>query len=180
MGGLFTTAWKKVFNTKRNVRILMLGLDAAGKTTIMYKVKMNETVKTIPTVGFNVETMEYKNLSMLMWDIGGQDRIRALWKHYFTGTDALIFVVDSCDITRIEEVKEEICKLLIDDELKGCPLLIYANKQDLGGALNPNTLSEKLEMNNIRDRKWMVQSTIATNGEGLMEGLDWLAVNLKK
>jgi small GTP-binding protein len=179
MGGLFSTAWKKIFNSKKNVRMLMLGLDAAGKTTIMYKMKMNETVKTIPTVGFNVETMEYKNLSMLMWDIGGQDKIRALWKHYFTGTDALIFVIDSCDTLRIEEVKEEIAKLLIDDELKNCPLLIYANKQDLPDAMDPSLIAGKLEMNYIKDRKWMVQSAVAVHGRGLMEGLDWIASNLK-
>jgi small GTP-binding protein len=179
MGGLFSITWKKIFNTKKNVRILMLGLDAAGKTTIMYKVKLNETVKTIPTIGFNVETMEYKNLSMLMWDIGGQDKIRALWKHYYTGADALIFVVDCCDRSRIEEVKEEIAKLLIDDELKGCPILIYANKQDLNGAMSPSEVTELLEMNKLKDRKWVVQGAAAVEGRGLMEGLDWVAMNMK-
>ena len=73
----------------------MLGLDAAGKTTALYKLKMNEMVTTIPTIGFNVETLQHKNLEMTVWDVGGQDKIRQLWKHYYENTDALIFLVDS-------------------------------------------------------------------------------------
>merc|ERR1712126_464283 len=75
------------------MRILMVGLDAAGKTTILYKLKLGEIVTTIPTIGFNVETVEYKNISFTVWDVGGQDKIRPLWRHYFQNTDGLIFVV---------------------------------------------------------------------------------------
>ena len=82
-------------------RILMLGLDAAGKTTILYKFKLNETVQSIPTIGFNVETVApVKNVSFTVWDVGGQDKIRPLWRHYFNGTDGLIFIVDSTDRDR--------------------------------------------------------------------------------
>lgn len=73
----------------------MLGLDAAGKTTILYKLKLNQSVTTIPTVGFNVETVTYKNVKFNVWDVGGQDKIRPLWRHYYTGTQGLVFVVDS-------------------------------------------------------------------------------------
>lgn len=86
---------------KREMRILMVGLDAAGKTTILYKLKLGEIVTTIPTIGFNVETVEYKNISFTVWDVGGQDKIRPLWRHYFTNTDGLIFVVDSNDAVRL-------------------------------------------------------------------------------
>jgi small GTP-binding protein len=73
----------------------MLGLDAAGKTTILYKLKLNQSVTTIPTVGFNVETVTYKNVKFNVWDVGGQDKIRPLWRHYYTGTQGLVFVIDS-------------------------------------------------------------------------------------
>merc|ERR1712154_71057 len=85
------------------MRILMVGLDAAGKTTILYKLKLGEVVTTIPTIGFNVETVEYRNLSFTVWDIGGQDKIRPLWRYYYQGTHALIYVVDSNDRERIDD-----------------------------------------------------------------------------
>merc|ERR1712195_452377 len=77
---------------KKDCRILMVGLDAAGKTTILYKLKLGEVVTTIPTIGFNVETVEYKNIAFTVWDVGGQDKIRPLWRHYYTNTEGIIFV----------------------------------------------------------------------------------------
>ena len=109
----------------------MLGLDAAGKTTVLYKLKLGEHVTTIPTIGFNVETIEYNGFNLNIWDIGGQDRIRALWRHYYHNTQGLIFVVDSNDIDRIDEARDELHKLLEEDELRDAILLVYANKQDL-------------------------------------------------
>merc|ERR1711948_144543 len=108
---------------------LMLGLDAAGKTTVLYKLKHNETITTIPTVGFNVEELEYKRLRMTVWDVGGQDRIRRLWRHYYQGSNAIIFVVDSNDKDRIDDAREELSKMLGDHELEGAALLVLANKQ---------------------------------------------------
>ncbi|CAB4436522.1 unnamed protein product [Rhizophagus irregularis] len=96
------------------MRILMLGLDAAGKTTILYKLKLNQSVTTIPTVGFNVETVTYKNVKFNVWDVGGQDKIRPLWRHYYTGTQGLIFVVDSQDKDRIDEARQELHKIISD------------------------------------------------------------------
>merc|ERR1712100_372560 len=78
---------------KREMRILMVGLDAAGKTTILYKLKLGEIVTTIPTIGFNVETVEYKKINFTVWDVGGQDKIRPLWRHYYQNTQGLILVV---------------------------------------------------------------------------------------
>ena len=75
----------------------MLGLDAAGKTTILYRLQLGEDVHSIPTIGFNVETVNYKNISFTIWDVGGQDRLRKLWRHYYKDNDALIFVIDSAD-----------------------------------------------------------------------------------
>jgi len=87
-------------------------LDAAGKTTILYKLKLGEIVTTIPTIGFNVETVEYKNICFTVWDVGGQDKIRPLWRHYFQNTQGLIFVVDSNDRERIQEGAEELQKMV--------------------------------------------------------------------
>ncbi|KAI3980548.1 hypothetical protein MKX01_025113 [Papaver californicum] len=95
--GMAISRLVRMLFAKRDMRILMVGLDAAGKTTIIYKLKLGEIVTTIPTIGFNVETVEYKNVSFTVWDVGGQDKIRPLWRHYFQNTQGLIFVIDSND-----------------------------------------------------------------------------------
>jgi len=156
----------------------MVGLDAAGKTTILYKLKLGEIVTTIPTIGFNVETVEYKNISFTVWDVGGQDKIRPLWRHYFTNTQGLIFVVDSNDKERIVEAAAELKKMVGEDELKDSAVLVFANKQDLPNALSVSALTEQLGLNELKGRKWYIQSTVATSGTGLYEGLDWLSQTL--
>ena len=177
MGSWFSNTWKSLLG-KKDVRILMVGLDAAGKTTILYQLKMGETVKTIPTIGFNVETLEYKNLNFTVWDVGGQDKIRVLWKHYYQNTDGLIFVVDSNDKDRVEDAAEELKKMLAEEELKDAAVLVMANKQDLNGAMSPNDVTEKLGLQSLKGRQWLVQGTSATTGQGLKEGLDWMAKTL--
>ncbi|OXB38175.1 ADP-ribosylation factor 3 [Cryptococcus neoformans] len=132
MGGQLSKALGKLFGNKE-MRILMLGLDAAGKTTILYKLKLNQSVTTIPTVGFNVETVTYRNVRFNVWDVGGQDKIRPLWRHYYTGTQGLIFVIDSGDRDRIDEARLELERILADREMKECLLMVFANKQDLPG-----------------------------------------------
>ena len=84
-------------------------------------------------VGFNVETVTYKNVKFNVWDVGGQDKIRPLWRHYYTGTQGLVFVVDSQDRDRVDEAKQELHRILSDREMKDCLLLVFANKQDLPG-----------------------------------------------
>merc|ERR1712190_589882 len=111
MGLAFTKLWQRMLGSQE-MRILMVGLGAAGKTTILYKLKLGEVVNTTPTIGFNVETVEYKNISFNVWDVGGQDKIRLLWRHYYQNTQGLIFVVDSNDRERIDENREELHKML--------------------------------------------------------------------
>ncbi|XP_071851006.1 ADP-ribosylation factor 6 [Apostichopus japonicus] len=164
---------------RREMRILMLGLDAAGKTTILYKLKLGQSVTTIPTVGFNVETVSYKKVNFNVWDVGGQDKIRPLWRHYYTGTQGLIFVVDCADVDRIEEAKQELHRIINDREMKDTLILIFANKQDLPGALKPHEIQEKLGLPKIREHNWYVQPSCATTGDGLYEGLTWLTSNHK-
>jgi small GTP-binding protein len=179
MGFMFSKLWTKLLG-KKDVRMLMVGLDAAGKTTVLYQLKMNETVKTIPTIGFNVETLDYKGLNFTVWDVGGQDKIRVLWKHYYQNTDGLIFVVDSNDKDRIDDAAEELKKMLAEDELKDCVILVMANKQDIKEAFTPNEVTEKLGLSTLKGRQWLVQGTAATTGQGLKEGLDWMAGVLLK
>ena len=166
--------------SKKEMRLLMVGLDAAGKTTILYKLKLGEIVTTIPTIGFNVETVEYKNINFTVWDVGGQDKIRPLWRHYFQNTQGLIFVVDSNDRERITEAHDELHKMLAEDELRDAVLLVFANKQDLPHAMSVAEITDKLGLHTIRTHKWCMQAACATSGDGLYEGLDWLASNLAK
>lgn len=173
MGGGISKMMAKVFGSKE-MRLLMLGLDAAGKTSkllilrfffspfpstpqcgleemraegysgreyladsvltaILYKLKLDQDVTTIPTVGFNVETVTYKNTKFNVWDVGGQDKIRPLWRHYFSGTQGLIFVIDSNDKDRMDEARTELTRIIQDREMKDALLLVFANKQDING-----------------------------------------------
>ncbi|KAG2269180.1 hypothetical protein Bca52824_063735, partial [Brassica carinata] len=177
MGLSFAKLFSRLF-AKKEMRILMVGLDAAGKTTILYKLKLGEIVTTIPTIGFNVETVEYKNISFTVWDVGGQDKIRPLWRHYFQNTQGLIFVVDSNDRDRVVEARDELHRMLNEDELRDAVLLVFANKQDLPNAMNAAEITDKLGLHSLRQRHWYIQSTCATSGEGLYEGLDWLSNNI--
>jgi len=186
MGGSFGKLFKRLFS-KKDMRILMVGLDAAGKTTILYKLKLGEVVTTIPTIGFNVETVEYKNISFTVWDVGGQDKIRPLWRHYYQNTQGVIFVVDSNDRDRIDDskdyehsAKEELNRMLAEDELRDAVLLVFANKQDLPNAMKVQEVTERLGLNKLRNRQWYIQGASAPTGDGLYEGLDWLSNTLSK
>lgn len=176
MGNWFTS----LFTFQQEKRLLMLGLDAAGKTTILYKLKLGECVTSIPTIGFNVEEVAYKNFKMNIWDIGGQDKIRQLWRHYYDNTDGLIFVIDAADPSRFGDVYEELQKLHREPALYHVPFLIFANKQDLPNALSVSQCTEQLQIPSLMARHWKVQSCSATRGEGLYEGLDWLRNELNK
>ena len=122
---MFDKSFRK---NKKEIRVTMIGLDAAGKTTILFKLKLGDVVHAQPVVGLNVETVQYKKVKFTIWDLGGQDKIRKLWKHYYKNTQALIFVVDSSDRERIELAKNELHKLLSEEELKDAVVLVLANK----------------------------------------------------
>ncbi|CAD7929316.1 unnamed protein product [Amoebophrya sp. A25] len=176
--GMFISKLLDKLAQKKDCRILMVGLDAAGKTTILYKLKLGEVVTTIPTIGFNVETVEYKNINFTVWDVGGQDKIRPLWRHYYQNTQGLIFVVDSNDRDRIVEARDELTKMLNEDEMRDAILLVFANKQDLPNAMSAAEITEKLSLNTLRNRQWYIQSTCATSGDGIYEGFDWLSKSI--
>ena len=180
MGNILSNYYQKLqsfFEKKAN--LLMLGLDSAGKTTILYKLKLDTIVSTIPTVGFNVENVKFKSLNMTIWDVGGQERIRPLWRHYYNNIDAIIFIIDSNDIGRMDEVKHELQYLTSEEQLKNAVLLILCNKQDLPNALSIDKIGELIEINKIK-QKWFVQETTAIYNKGIMEGLEWLYNNIEK
>ncbi|KAM7508399.1 hypothetical protein LguiA_018852 [Lonicera macranthoides] len=162
MGIVFTRLFSSLFGNKE-ARILVLGLDNAGKTTILYRLQMGEVVSTIPTIGFNVETVQYNNIKFQVWDLGGQTSIRPYWRCYFPNTQAIIYVVDSSDTDRLVIAKEE----------------FHAILEDLPGAIDDAAITEALELHKIKNRQWSIFKTSAIKGEGLFEGLDWLSNTLK-
>ena len=178
MGILISTLIDRFFPSTPS-RIIMLGLDNAGKTTVLYKLKLGEVVTTLPTIGFNVETVVYKHISFTVWDVGGQTKIRPLWQHYYENSDAVVFVVDSSDRQRFAEAKEELDGMLADDRLRSASLLVFSNKTDMLGSATTAEVTEKLGLYARRERDWYIQATCAVTGEGVVEGLEWLANSLK-
>jgi len=163
----------------RKVRIVMIGLDSAGKTTVLYKLKTGEAITTIPTIGFNVEVVKYKNVDFTVWDVGGQDKIRSLWHHYFQNAKGIIFVVDSSDHARIDEAALELQKVVREEDLQESVLLVLANKQDVPKAMTVSEVSDKLGLHSLHATRWHIQATCATTGAGIYEGLDWLVTVLE-
>ncbi|XP_048451004.1 E3 ubiquitin-protein ligase TRIM23 isoform X4 [Rhincodon typus] len=163
---------------KMEIRVVTLGLDGAGKTTILFKLKQDEFMQPIPTIGFNVETVEYKNLKFTIWDVGGKHKLRPLWKHYYLNTQ-VVFVIDSSNRDRLMEAHSELAKLLAEKELRDALLLIFANKQDVTGALTVEEITELLSLHKLCcGRSWHIQGCDARSGLGLHEGLDWLSRQL--
>uniref|UniRef100_A0A7S4UQB9 Uncharacterized protein n=1 Tax=Paramoeba aestuarina TaxID=180227 RepID=A0A7S4UQB9_9EUKA len=158
--------------------ILMVGLDQAGKTTMLCKLKTGQIVMTTATVGFNMETIEYNNIKFVVRDVGGGEKVRPLWNKYFETCRGVVFVVDSADKERMKDVRTELQNMLQAEPLRGVPFLIFANKQDLPGAMNPKDLSKSLGLGG-EAHKFHVQPSCTLNGNGLYEGLDWLAKSIQ-
>lgn len=155
------------------LRILMIGLDNSGKTSILYTLMSDYNIESRPTIGFNTETIVYNNYKLSIWDVGGQEKIRPLWKHYYQNTDVIIFVVDASDWTRIDMAKEELHKTMCSDELQNCPLLVLANKQDIKGALSVERIVERLGLSSLQ-RKWFVHACCGSKKQSLFVAMDWL------
>ena len=181
MGG--TVSFLSNLFQDKEYNILLIGLDGAGKTTILYQLKLNENINTISTIGFNVETIKFKGLNLKTWDLGGQHKLRQLWNKYYDDAHAIIYVLDAADIDRINETGRELRRLVLENDiLKSCIFLILANKQDLPNALKSNEIMEQystfLELKHEKIR-WNIQECCATKGEGIEQGLTWLAYRLK-
>ncbi|KAF7552820.1 hypothetical protein G7046_g7280 [Stylonectria norvegica] len=164
----------------KEMRILMLGLDNAGKTTIVKRV-MGEDVSTVsPTLGFIIKTIDYDGYKLNIWDVGGQKTLRSYWRNYFEKTDALIWVVDATDRLRIEDCKEELEGLLQEERLAGASLLVFVNKTDVGGCMTEQEILSALQLETIRTHRWNILRCSAITGKNLSEGLAWVVDDAKK
>merc|ERR1711959_660740 len=165
---------RKLKRSETEVRILMLGLDNAGKTSILKRLSDEDITTIMPTQGFNIKSLLHEGFKLNVWDIGGQKTIRPYWKNYFENTDALIYVVDSSDRRRLEEASDELQQLLEEDKLGGIPVLIFGNKQDLISAVPQEELVEELQLMGIKDRPWQIQPCSAKTGVNLQDGMEWV------
>lgn len=130
-------------------------------------------------MGFNCEKVrgtagKAKGVSFNIWDVGGQDKVRPLWRSYARGTDGIVFVVDSRDQERMDEARAELYRMCRAPEAAGAPVLVIANKQDLPGARSPQQLEVELGMSELLGRSWTVRPGCAVTGEGLDEALEQL------
>lgn len=162
----------------------MVGLDFAGKTTILYKMKLGEVVTTTPTIGVNVESVEYKNMTLNVWDLDGSEARTLLpsCRDYSKGAKAkgVIFVVDSNDVERIGQARIELHKFLSANELHDASLLVFANKKEMPGAMNCEEITDKLGLHSLDPQSWHIEGTYGGSGEGIYEGLDTLYNDIKK
>ncbi|KAI5714654.1 hypothetical protein M8J77_003231 [Diaphorina citri] len=178
--GLLAILKKLRSSPEKELRILLLGLDNAGKTTILKTLASEDISHITPTQGFNIKSVQSEGFKLNVWDIGGQRKIRPYWRNYFDNTDILIYVIDSADVKRFEESGFELHELLSDEKLTGVPLLVYANKQDLLGAAPAGDMAQAMNLHRIQDRPWQIQACSATQCEGIKEGMDWISQNVKK
>ncbi|KAL8424690.1 hypothetical protein Efla_006475 [Eimeria flavescens] len=166
---------RKTKAREKELRLLMLGLDAAGKTTFVRRLNGNDVDSVAPTLGFSIYTFSFQGFRLSVWDVGGQRTIRAFWRHYFESTDGLVWVVDSADRERMHTCRDELHGLLKEERLAGVPVLILANKQDVPSALSPADVRQELELDSMASsRHWAVLPCSAKEGAGLLEGLSWL------
>ncbi|KRF83253.1 ADP-ribosylation factor-like protein 3 isoform X1 [Drosophila virilis] len=198
--GLLSLLRKLRPNPEKEARILLLGLDNAGKTTIL-KQLASEDITTVsileqmrlcfpnsrsnasqvtPTAGFNIKSVAADGFKLNVWDIGGQWKIRPYWKNYFANTDVLIYVIDCTDRKRLSEAGSELFEMLMDNRLKRVPLLVFANKQDLPSAMSASEVAEALGLVRLEERTWEIKACTAVDGTGIKEGMDWVCKNMKK
>uniref|UniRef100_A0A0D3HNG9 ADP-ribosylation factor-like protein 5 n=1 Tax=Oryza barthii TaxID=65489 RepID=A0A0D3HNG9_9ORYZ len=220
MGAWMSRVWFLMFPAKE-YKIVVVGLDNAGKTTTLYKLHLGEAVTAAPTIGSNVEEVVFKNIRfevssllpsppplfaffsslakfrptpdltndrvavadlllccsvvVVVWDLGGQESLRTSWATYYRGTHAVIVVIDSTDRARINIIKDELFRLLQHGDLEGAVVLVFANKQDLKDAMSPAEITDALSLHSIKNHDWHIQASCAITGEGLYDGLGWIA-----
>jgi len=156
------------------MRVLFLGLDNAGKTTILKRLNGEDFMAVSPTLGFNIKTFVHQGYTLNIWDVGGQSTLRPYWRNYFEQTDAIVWVVDSGDRLRMKDCKEELHSLLQEDRLAGASLLVFANKQDIRGALTDAEIRSALDLDGIKSHQWSIMSCSAVTGYNIVEGINWV------
>ncbi|WRT70891.1 uncharacterized protein IL334_007890 [Kwoniella shivajii] len=171
--GLLTIIRKNKAKSKE-MRVLFLGLDNAGKTTILKKLNDENISDISPTLGFNIKTLIRDGYTLNIWDVGGQRTLRPYWRNYFESTDAVVWVVDSSDRIRMKDCQFELKTLLQEERLAGATLLVFANKQDLQGSMTLEEIRDSLDLESISSHRWIVHPCSAYTGSGLEQGMKWL------
>lgn len=165
---------RKLKLKEKEMRVLFLGLDNAGKSSVI-KAFLGESIDELsPTLGFEIRTIETQGYRVNCWDVGGQTTIRAYWRNYFETTDGIVWVVDSTDRNRIADCKRELDSVLQQERLAGASLLIFANKQDINGALTPEEIAQMLDLNAITRRHWSIVNCSAKTRAGIEDGFNWI------
>ncbi|NHK31014.1 MAG: GTP-binding protein [Asgard group archaeon] len=173
----------RLFRQKKQFKIAVVGLDSAGKTTMLNFLRFEKNIETLPTIGVNVEVLKRENVNLSIFDLGGQLHFRNLWGTLMRGSSAIIFVLDSADRYRLEEAKNELWKVLLDPNYPDAPLLIVANKQDKENALSIQEIVHAFGLDDpekMRNRSWHIQPTVATTGVGVEEAIKWIVMELDK
>ncbi|KAL1303867.1 hypothetical protein AAFC00_000322 [Neodothiora populina] len=163
----------------KEMRILMLGLDNSGKTSIVKSIMGEDIHSVSPTLGFIIKTIEYDGYKLNIWDVGGQKTLRTYWKNYFEKTDTLIWVVDSTDRERMDDCRQELASLLLQERLTGASLLVFKNKSDVPGCMNEAEIREALRLDDIHTHTWTIMTCSAMTGHNLQEGLQWVVQDAK-
>lgn len=166
----------------QSLHVVVIGLDSAGKTSLLYRLKLREFVETSPTKGFNMERIKVQighskanTTTFQVWDVGGQEKLRPLWKSYTRRMDGLVFVVDAAETERMEEAKVELHRITRSAENQGIPVLVLANKQDLDGALSSTEVEKVLGLHELSSSTLHhTEGCSALNGQGLQPGLEKL------
>mmetsp|Transcript_29456 Transcript_29456/g.68284 ORF Transcript_29456/g.68284 Transcript_29456/m.68284 type:complete len:182 (-) Transcript_29456:194-739(-) len=179
--GLFKKFFEVMGFSKPNCKIIVIGLDNSGKTTIINKLKPKKAQleETAPTVGFQIESFSKSNISFTCVDMSGAGRYRSLWEHYYKDAQAIVFVIDCSDKLRMCVVKEELDRLLRHPDTGKRPTMFFANKMDISGHLQAVECVQILELDKIKDRPWHITASNALTGEGLEEGVSWISEHVR-
>lgn len=171
---------KKAKRKEKELRILMLGLDNAGKTTCVKKFNNEDTSTISPTLGFQISALRFRDYTLNIWDVGGQQSLRSYWRNYFESTDGIIWVVDGNDVNRLGTCRDELHQLLLEERLFGASLLVLINKQDIPTAMPSEKVAEILEVEELvrGKRNVHLQKCSAATGAGLLEGVTWLVEDI--
>ncbi|KAL1320202.1 hypothetical protein HN51_064912 [Arachis hypogaea] len=186
MFSLFYGLWKYLFS-KMELHVLILGIDKAGKTTLLERMKsVYSNIESlppdriVPTVGLNIGRIEVANRKLVFWDLGGQPGLRSIWEKYYEEAHAVVFVVDAACPSKFEDAKSALEKVLRHEDLQGAPLLILANKQDLPQAVSADELARCLDLKKLEERVHMFEAVSAYDGIGIRESAEWLVEVMEK
>lgn len=177
--GLLTIARKQKLKDNE-IRMLVLGLDNSGKTTIITRLMGQDTGQVFPTIGFQIHTLAWGEYNISAWDVGGQTTLRGFWSNYFDKLDVIVWVIDSSSIERLEELYQELReKVILQDQLVGTYFCVMINKIDLVGEEQRDEIRYAVEqrlglLRELPSEKYTIQMVSGVSGEGLEAVMEWV------